>query len=159
MTQTANATLPIFHMPSMFLAALNGIRAQNYALSAAASVDPDDGETTICLYRGPNNTRCAFGHSLPDEHFLPRHEGQGAHIVMQDLAVTHGKLAVYGSKDPDEILRLHDLANTLQRAHDDILKDEGVYAWENEMKIIAQQWGIPQLYTPVPQPTTEGATM
>lgn len=38
-------------------------------------------EEGICVYRGPNGTKCAAGHVLPDEEYDPEYdEGGGCHV-------------------------------------------------------------------------------
>jgi hypothetical protein len=42
------------------------------------SVDADS-PTEICLYRGPNGSKCAFGVLIPDEDYSEKMEGNGCH--------------------------------------------------------------------------------
>lgn len=57
---------------------------------------------TACLYRGPNDTKCAFGLFIPAELYTPSMEGHG----------------------PESIVKMHEkdfshYCNSLQRCHDD----------------------------------------
>jgi hypothetical protein len=38
---------------------------------------------TGCMYRGPDNTRCAVGVLIPDEAYRPEMEGRGAVAVLE----------------------------------------------------------------------------
>jgi hypothetical protein len=82
----------------------------------------------MCLYRGPNGTKCFAGALLPDELYDPEFEGIG---------IT--------SSHPSEVSRIfseivEDLAllQTLQAVHDTV--DPG--NWERSFLMIADQNGL-----------------
>jgi hypothetical protein len=64
----------------IFDLAINGIIAQG-----AFSVTPRDNlyRGGQCLYRGPNNTRCAIGMLIPDKEYDPVFEGLGVNEVLK----------------------------------------------------------------------------
>lgn len=69
-----------------------------------------DNGRTICRYRGPNGTKCAFGIFIPNELYTFEMEGHG----------------------PESIVKMHEISfkhfcNSLQRCHDDaaIRRDSG----------------------------------
>jgi hypothetical protein len=56
----------------MFDAAYRGLASQNWQQSR------DEGEFTMCLYRGPEGRKCAAGWLIPDNLYDPKMEGHRA---------------------------------------------------------------------------------
>jgi hypothetical protein len=103
--------------------ALQGIRKQNYARSTKGS---------SCLYRGPNNCRCALGHMIPNSLYSKSMEGM---IPQGSLFCNFPKLQEYLSKVNSKLLA------ELQNAHDVVLA-RGNAEFENRMQVIADKWNL-----------------
>lgn len=107
----------------LFNDAYLGLKAQGFARS-------HDG---MCLYRGPNGTKCAIGHCIPDDDYRERFEGEGINTC-DDLA--HLMRSLYGD------VGLKFMIN-LQNAHDqaftpeDMQKMLAAIAFEYELEIPA----------------------
>ena len=82
---------------------VNAVRAQR--------VPSMNCDTMTCFYRGPNGLKCAAGHSITDEEYLPEMESR---LVYQlNLPRTH------------VLVRHEDLAASLQKAHDESARASG----------------------------------
>lgn len=90
----------------LFTTAVTGLLAQQ-----AYSFDPDarDGQGS-CLYRGPNGTKCAIGHLIPDHLYDESFEDRMAYSLSVALA----------AGIPYE---LTNFAGELQALHDDAARD------------------------------------
>lgn len=112
------------------------------------SFDPVDG---MCLYRGPDGTKCAIGHLIPDANYRKEFEQKGIAALLGDPSfnfVAHR----------DEIDEMVKLLEDLQMAHDQparearvnsvterneltgeaISRDQAVF--ESEWKRLFEQW-------------------
>lgn len=69
-----------------------------------------------CVYRGPDGTKCAAGHLLPDECYTPTMEGASWNVL-----VYH-----HGDKLPKFLVDEADLIRRLQSIHD-LWAREGAY--------------------------------
>lgn len=83
-----------------FNTAYHGLAAQGFERSGHLNMERND---YVCLYRGPDNKRCALGYLIPDEVYNPSFEGQSVTAIGQGLG--------YSGSD------IHFL-NKLQIAHD-----------------------------------------
>lgn len=84
----------------VFDAAVDGIAAQGFK----RSVD----EHNACLYRGPDGLKCAVGHSIPDELYLPEIEGLTAYGLVDCLPLARLYINVRDSGLLSDLQRLHD---------------------------------------------------
>ena len=83
-----------------------------------------------CLYRGPDNTQCAFGCLIPDELYRPSMEGRMASSLLYDP--NHSQL---GDLYPEE---LHKIISDLQHLHD----FGDVESWPDELGLMAMREGL-----------------
>ena len=94
------------------------------------SYDPDYGGT--CYYRGPNGTKCAIGHLIPDDKYDPDFEGQNATPEICRAARI-------------EFLANTTLAGGLQEAHDvwiGALGGTNIPCWANRLREIAKDYNL-----------------
>lgn len=84
-----------------------------------------------CVYRAPNGDMCAAGCLIPDKMYKEAFEGNDAY-----------EIDVFSEE-------IEDLVEILQSAHDGWLQRDGVGAWEDQMKYIAQEYNL--VYTPATQ--------
>lgn len=82
-----------------------------------------------CLYRGPNGTKCAAGHLIPDEKYNPSMESRPS-----TNPAVHRAL---GIDDADKWL-----VRELQGAHDDELRVSGIDVWKRKMLGIAAYYKL-----------------
>jgi hypothetical protein len=82
-----------------------------------------------CFYRGPNGTKCAAGHLIPDEKYYPtmEHKPSSNERVMQAMGI-------------DETDKW--LVRELQGAHDDELRNQGIDVWKKKMRFIASYYKL-----------------
>lgn len=107
--------------------ALFGIRKQG-----KASVLADKGK---CLYRGPDNCKCAAGHNITDEEYMPQmDEGNGTAITVSFIGKYHlNRLAGFES-----------FLRELQLAHDEasFYENDFLTIFEGNMKRLAQRYNL-----------------
>lgn len=75
-----------------------------------------------CAYRGENGLKCAIGHLIPDDLYLPQFEGTGIHSISPiKNSPTGEKLKTAIEKTIGRTLNADDLMvlATLQKIHDD----------------------------------------
>lgn len=84
-----------------------------------------------CLYRGPNNTKCAAGQVILDSAYDDSFEGK----PINDLIDIHGDEYLFGDKIEIESIIL---LVRLQISHD---KCKPEY-WENEWQCLANEYGL-----------------
>lgn len=107
-----------------------------------------DGRKTkrvTCMYRGPNGTKCAFGHFIPDDAYAPGMEGRIASSVLKGLA--DGQWFRETSESVDKLLALvgpeRFFFDALQDAHDQAAlkeyRDGAIFMveWKHRMRTIA----------------------
>lgn len=114
-----------------FDAALFGIRSQNYAKAMNEHGD--------CSYRGKNNTKCAIGHSLPDELYSTSIEGGTIRIIMREPVFKnfYSEVSVVLLTD---MQRVHDaIGGYTQRKN---FNNDPKDYFEFEMKKIAISWDL-----------------
>jgi len=90
-----------------------------------------------CLYRGPNGVKCALGHLINDEEYVPEMEGKSADCLARESFM------------PKRLLPYLGLIAGLQTAHDDCMPRStqgSMDLWEQGMKNIAEQFRL--VYTP-----------
>jgi hypothetical protein len=82
-----------------------------------------------CFYRGPNGTKCAAGHLIPDENYSEtlEHKPASNELVMKAMGI-------------DETDKR--LVRTLQGAHDNTLRNQGIDVWKKRMRIIASDYKL-----------------
>lgn len=90
---------------------------EHFAAGAPPSYElrPDNcgnAEGVACLYRGPNNERCAIGALIPDEHYTPAIENHGPRDLLERHPETLASLNPGGVDDVNFLV-------LLQRCHDD----------------------------------------
>jgi hypothetical protein len=78
-----------------------------------------------CKYRGPNGTKCAAGHLIPDDKYDPIFES----CLVGDL---HSKYSIFTEVDSDEILfisrmqNIHDYCDDMRAKFVSFSKKEGL---------------------------------
>ena len=92
--------------------------------SIAAVDDPrfihmTENNKPMCLYRGPNGTKCAIGHLIPDDKYTPDIEGENIYNKQEVLPKGVGKHI-------DFLLELQDI-------HDEYPPEE----WERQFALLA----------------------
>lgn len=87
------------------------------------------GEDSTCLYRGPNGTRCAIGHLMPDESYDLEFEG----TIAAGLPMTKLIPGIKKKNLP--------LLYELQSAHDNWLVSN-IEKWKIDMKRIAVEFQL-----------------
>ena len=80
----------------------------------------------LCLYRGPNGTKCAIGCLIPDNLYRKGMEGDPASDVAESLGWE---------------LNPH-LVDCIQEAHDNLLSQDNLSPFRNQMKTIAGLYGL-----------------
>jgi len=98
-----------------------------------------------CLYRGPNDRKCAFGHLLSDELYEPEFEGKSADAVIRALSLSNKPAAIQFVNSTDM-----SFCRTIQRAHDRASGVESIRASDEEflkefdhmMRNIAHDYGL-----------------
>lgn len=66
-----------------------------------------------CVYRGPNNQRCAFGPFIPDNKYVPAMEGRNAADVIQEFDIGFPRNRHDLIQFAVELQRCHDNASSL----------------------------------------------
>lgn len=94
------------------------------------SVDPYGN----CLYRGPNGTKCAVGHLIPDELY----DEEMNKLAVDDLP--HSVLYHIGVT-PDYSYGVMNLLRTLQDVHDMALT-VSFQLWHEEMQRVAKEFRL-----------------
>ena len=79
-----------------------------------------------CVYRGPNGTKCAIGCLIPDNLYRKGMEGDSASAVVSGLGWE---------------LDLQ-LVDCIQEAHDNLLSQDNLSPFRNQMKTIAGLYGL-----------------
>lgn len=102
----------------IFDLAWNGLKAQGFVQSV--------NKTGSCVFRGPNGTRCAIGHCIPDDKYDPRMDREGEYF---DAAFD---AAGVGWRD-----RI--FAHNLQNAHDN---GEEPKSMERYLRNLAGEYGL-----------------
>lgn len=74
----------------------------------ARAKDREGGTSNVCLYRGPNNTRCAVGFLIPDSAYKEEMEGHGLSALLNN----------YGESLPASFWTYKELLSSLQTIHD-----------------------------------------
>lgn len=99
-----------------------GLKAQGFERSH---------KNEACLYRGPDGKKCALGHVIPDEHYLPEMEHDSAFAVVEQYpeVVPVGLRGDWGKR------ALH----RLQRCHDQALDPEDM---QRRLVHYAEDWGL-----------------
>lgn len=85
-------------------------------------------EEGTCLYRGPNNTKCAAGQIIPDSEYKPEFE-------KNTVTMLHYFTEKYSRRTLSFLMRA-------QNAHDDKLRFEGKASWAKNMLEVANEFGI-----------------
>lgn len=82
-----------------------------------------------CLYRGPDGTKCAVGHLIPDEKYRPSLEGKGAEHadVVRAASIPDGERG---------------FVRKLQFLHDNDLEGYGIDRWKLGMHDCAREYGL-----------------
>jgi len=107
----------------IFDGTMKHLRTQN-----CKSVDPAN--SSRCLYRGSNNTKCAVGYWIPDELYDPKMEDSSArHLIDMEWIPKMDKSH-------------KSLASSLQYIHDGY----PVMDWEERFQIVAREFNLK--YTP-----------
>lgn len=70
-------------------------------------------EGGMCLYRGPNNNRCAVGWLIPDEYYRGDFEGQNVKDIAEEELEEGHPLKTFLLENSGFLLEL-------QKAHDDV---------------------------------------
>ena len=91
-----------------------------------------------CMYRGPNDTKCAAGQLILDEHYDERFEGHPVYGPPDHPKVigVRNALRLSGCNIGDS--RTFELVSDLQRLHDSL----DIEDWEEGFKITAQDFGL-----------------
>jgi len=89
-----------------------------------------------CLYRGPNNTRCAAGHLIPDEDYKPGWEAQSLYFGLPII----DSMSPIGKYLHNQGYCTH-LVFDLQKVHDNLWEHR-----EEEWQKVATNYGLN--YTP-----------
>lgn len=82
-----------------------------------------------CLYRGPNGTKCAIGHLIPDELYDEIFNRVSLLYLPQKV-----KNHIGIEEDPD-------FFGSLQGAHD-VFLNIGLDYWHNKMKMVAKDFNL-----------------
>jgi len=70
-----------------------------------------------CLYRGPDNTKCAVGIFIPDQNYTTEMEGKGATELFE----------TFGDRLPKYLANSVPLLESLQQVHDNMADLEDAY--------------------------------
>jgi len=92
-----------------------------------------DTNTHTCLYRGPENTRCAIGLLIPDDMYLPNMEQRQVEILLQEYSQLKPVLL---PSDLDEESGTRFLQQ-LQRIHDDW---PNAANWPAQFETLSRRW-------------------
>lgn len=107
-------------------------------VSAFDGTFPSIDENGLCLYRGPNGTKCGVGILIPDDIYLPNIEGEGVRFICEkydiipknmtpmDIIIVqgyHDRTAKYA--EFDFIQKFLSLINNDLRIFDDVIKIKG----------------------------------
>ncbi len=92
-----------------------------------------------CLYRGPNNTKCAIGHMIPDSDYDPEIERQDINTAVQIMYPGFGYLN-------HNTYPMRCLLQKLQQAHDNASPKNFLSEFENSMSELAHELDL--IYTP-----------
>lgn len=123
--------MPKLTRQEIFTKVLTALRAQGVASYDASG----DG----CQYRGPNGTKCAVGHLIPDDFPIGTWEGKRASALGNEVFEAMN----VGHNEDLEFLE------ALQYTHDDHMPKPGVtfgepdlLRWEREMQNIAERYNL-----------------
>lgn len=72
------------------------------------SKDSEGTTSNVCLYRGPNNTKCAVGFLIPDSSYKENMEGHGIDSLLQS----------FPNDLPEVLWKNRELLSRLQSIHD-----------------------------------------
>lgn len=95
----------------------------------------------ICMYRGPNSTKCAAGHLIPDDAYTRQMEGKAFFVMYRDYAKIKHMINLWQQVSID-------LIEAMQRAHDrdmprmDTRDPERLQRWEATMALIAADYKL-----------------
>src|SRR5271166_4748301 len=120
----------------LFDKAVNHLRMQG-CKSETFTVNGRTVSNSICLYRGPNNTKCAMGALIEDEEYHPWMDGAGTILTMLGKPDCPQSLK-------DKLYPHIGLCQALQSIHD----SHPVYYWEESFAAIAESNKL--VYTPKP---------
>lgn len=115
--------------------------------SIAAVDDPRfiniiEDDRPMCLYRGPNGTKCAIGHLITDDKYTPDLEGENIYNRQGVL--------------PKGVGEHIDFLLALQGIHD----ESPTHEWQNDFSCLANahrlampqvNWSVPQCLSPTPE--------
>jgi hypothetical protein len=82
-----------------------------------------DNSGSVCQYRAPDGCKCAIGHLIPDDEYMPIMEGMDVHGIFRFL----------NDKRKMEFVNNENLLYTLQNIHDNY----NVAEWEAQWKWVA----------------------
>lgn len=88
----------------------------------------------VCAYRGPNGTKCAVGHLIPDDLYEPEFEGKNILGIHNSILESIFQV--------DDINPYLTFIFDLQQAHDNTLNYHGLEAWKREMKSITKSYNL-----------------
>jgi hypothetical protein len=102
----------------------------------------------ICMYRGPNNTKCIVGYFIQDADYLQKMERRNLTQLIEWLESTNRDFPASGHYDLYQLLTEHrSLLSDLQLIHD----EENTDQWEYFLKRCARDNGLE--YTAPKEPT------
>lgn len=87
-------------------------------------------QANACLYRGPNDTKCAIGVLIPDERMRIEFELKQADYVMEQMP------DIFGHKS--NLDSVYPLAGSLQSVHDYFEPNK----WAAELRRVAKTYGL-----------------
>lgn len=90
-----------------------------------------NGGIITCLYRGPNNTKCAVGCLISDEDYSADIEGKGIHVLVSRELLPEN-LKWMG--DPQALV----LLRNLQAVHDEV----SIENWESNFEFYAHKYKL-----------------
>jgi hypothetical protein len=103
----------------------------------------------MCLYRGPNDTKCAFGIFIPDEFYRPEMEGYQSNSIFNSaerLLFESLRLTRLDSVVNDKFVEVlkpllphRELIALLQRAHD---VEDGPALWPEKLEEAAARFDL-----------------
>jgi hypothetical protein len=93
------------------------------------------GNRSACMYRGPDDCKCAIGHLIPDEEYNSEYEFKSIAEVLQNfpIPITSEKIGGHGR-----------LTRALQMAHDDAAFSglPWLSSWKGRMATLASAEGL-----------------
>jgi len=110
-----NSTSKLLSRQEIFDKAVSGLASQGFVRSRQSTdeqiINPK------CLYRGPNNTKCAVGHLIPDDVFKDQFNTYDVRSLPSDVLLAAG-LAIDNSDYGVEVPHIQFIAS-LQVQHDE----------------------------------------